>query len=87
MKIDRAFIEELGDGQKSSTLAEMILQMTAALGVTSVAEGIERSAQLSELRRLGCDLGQGHLLSRPMEAAELGRRLGVPELHALAKPL
>jgi EAL domain-containing protein (putative c-di-GMP-specific phosphodiesterase class I) len=87
VKIDRAFVEELGDGQKSSTLAKMILQMTAALGVTSVAEGIERPAQLSELRRLGCDVGQGYLLSRPMEAAELHRRLGVPELHALANPL
>ena len=81
VKIDRAFVEELGDGQKGSTLAKMILQMTAALGVTSVAEGIERPAQLSELRRLGCDIGQGHLLSRPMEAAELDRRLGVPELQ------
>ena len=51
VKIDRRFVEELGEGQKSSTLAKMILQMTSALGVISVAEGIERPAQLNELRR------------------------------------
>ena len=71
VKIDRRFVEELGEGQKSSTLAKMILQMTSALGVTSVAEGIERPAQLNELRSLGCDIGQGYLLSRPMEATDL----------------
>ena len=69
VKIDRRFVDELGDAQKSSTLAKMILQMTTALEVTSVAEGIERPAQLRELRALGCDIGQGYLLSRPMEAS------------------
>ena len=76
VKIDRRFVEELGEVGKSSTLASMILQMTAALGVTSVAEGIENPAQLSVLRSLGCDLGQGYLLSRPLEAEDLTRRFG-----------
>ena len=86
VKIDRRFVEELGDEQKSSTLAKMILQMTTALGVTSVAEGIERPGQLNELRALGCDIGQGYLLARPMEAAELSRRLGVDALAPAADP-
>jgi EAL domain-containing protein (putative c-di-GMP-specific phosphodiesterase class I) len=64
----------------------MILQMTTALGVTSVAEGIERPGQLNELRALGCDIGQGYLLARPMEAAELSRRLGVDALAPAADP-
>ena len=64
VKIDRQFVVELGDGPRSSTLARMILQMTSSLDVTSVAEGIERPEQLAELRRLGCDIGQGYLLSR-----------------------
>jgi len=84
VKIDRRFVDELGDAQKSSTLAKMILQMTTALEVTSVAEGIERPAQLRELRALGCDIGQGYLLSRPMEASDLGRRLGAVGELALA---
>jgi len=77
VKIDRRFVEELGETGKSSTLASMILQMTSALGVTSVAEGIENPAQLSVLRSLGCDLGQGYLLSLPLEATELADRFAV----------
>ena len=76
VKIDRRFVEELGEVGKSSTLASMILQMTAALGVTSVAEGIENPDQLRVLRSLGCDIGQGYLLSHPLEAADLARASG-----------
>ena len=76
VKIDRRFVEELGDHPTSTTLARMILQMTVGLDVVSVAEGIERPAQLAALRALGCDLGQGYLLSPPLEAHELGRRCG-----------
>jgi EAL domain-containing protein (putative c-di-GMP-specific phosphodiesterase class I) len=61
----------------------MILQMTAALGVTSVAEGIENPDQLRVLRSLGCDIGQGYLLSHPLEATDLAARFGV-SVDALA---
>lgn len=77
VKIDRQFVDELGDDPRSMPLAQMILQLTSGLEVLSVAEGIERPAQLRALRELGCDLGQGFLLSEPLEAAELERRLGV----------
>ena len=83
VKIDRRFVEELGEVGKSSTLASMILQMTAALGVTSVAEGIENPDQLRVLRSLGCDIGQGYLLSHPLEATDLAARFGV-SVDALA---
>jgi EAL domain-containing protein (putative c-di-GMP-specific phosphodiesterase class I) len=80
VKIDRRFVEELDHGVQASTLARMILQLTAGLGVTSVAEGIERHSQLDELRALGCDLGQGYLLSVPLEANEIAQRFGVAAL-------
>ena len=85
VKIDRRFVEELGEAKKSSTLASMILQMTSSLGVTSVAEGIENPAQLHVLRSLGCDIGQGYLLSRPLEASDLATRFGVT-VDAIAPP-
>ena len=94
VKIDRRFVEELGEVGKSSTLASMILQMTAALGVTSVAEGIENPDQLRVLRSLGCDIGQGYLLSHPLEATDLAapfRGLGRRPRHhvrlAMSPPL
>ena len=77
VKIDRQFVDELDDQPRTMSLARMILQLTAGLEVTSVAEGIERPAQLRALQALGCDIGQGYLLSGPLEADELDRRFGV----------
>ena len=77
VKIDRQFIDELDEQTCSMSLAKMILQLTAGLEVISIAEGIERPGQLRMLQALGCDIGQGFLLSGPLEAAELQRRLGL----------
>jgi EAL domain-containing protein (putative c-di-GMP-specific phosphodiesterase class I) len=77
LKIDRQFIGELDTDPHTATLAEMILQLTSGLDVVSVAEGIERCTQLEILRDHGCDLGQGFLLSEPLEASVLERRFGV----------
>jgi diguanylate cyclase (GGDEF)-like protein/PAS domain S-box-containing protein len=77
VKIDRQFIEEIDEHPRTMSLARMILQLTAGLDVLSVAEGIERPAQLRALQTLGCDIGQGYLLSGPLEGAELERRFGV----------
>jgi diguanylate cyclase (GGDEF)-like protein/PAS domain S-box-containing protein len=74
LKVDRAAIEEFGADPHGNTLARTIFQMASALGLPTVAEGIETTSQLRELRRAGCDIGQGYLLSRPLEAAELTRR-------------
>jgi len=51
--------------------------MTSSMGVTSVAEGIERPEQLAALRHFGCDVGQGYLLSRPLELDAIRQRFGV----------
>ena len=77
VKIDRQFIDELDEKPRNMSLAKMILQLTAGLEVISIAEGIERPAQLRTLQALGCDIGQGYLLSGPLEAEELQRRFGV----------
>ncbi len=77
VKIDGRFIQEVDDPRLPTSLATMILQLTASLDVISVAEGIERPAQLRALQALGCDIGQGYLLSGPLEAHELECRFGV----------
>ena len=70
LKIDRTAIEEFGSDPRGNTLARTILQMADSLDLLTVAEGIETTGQLRELRRFGCDLGQGYLLSRPLEAED-----------------
>ncbi len=77
VKIDGQFIDEVDDGRRTMSLAQMILRLTAGLDVMSVAEGIERPTQLRALQALGCDVGQGYLLSGPLEAEELEHRFGV----------
>lgn len=76
LKIDRAVIAEFGRDPSGNTLTRAILQMADSLGLETVAEGIETTDQLRELRQTGCDLGQGYLLCQPLEADALARRFG-----------
>jgi len=66
LKIDRSFVDALGVEQERTAIVEAIIGLARALSLDVIAEGIESQAQLSELRRLGCDHGQGHLFSRPL---------------------
>lgn len=77
VKIDREFVDKVDGDEQRASLARMILQMTSSLGVTSVAEGIERADQIVALRQFGCDVGQGFLLSRPLEVDMIRQRFGV----------
>ncbi len=80
LKIDRQFVDEVDGDAKQSSLAKMILQMSSTLEITSVAEGIERPSQLAALRQFGCDIGQGFLLSRPLEVPVLHERFGISDV-------
>jgi diguanylate cyclase (GGDEF)-like protein/PAS domain S-box-containing protein len=82
LKIDRTAIGEFGTDPRGNTLARTILQMADSLDLLTVAEGIETTGQLRELRRFGCDLGQGYLLSRPLEVDELAPRFGYATVNA-----
>ncbi|HEY2345676.1 MAG TPA: EAL domain-containing protein [Xanthomonadaceae bacterium] len=70
LKIDRAFVAELGkEGRNSSaSVVAAVLALARALDMTVVAEGIETHQQRLELLALGCELGQGYLLGRPSPA-------------------
>jgi diguanylate cyclase (GGDEF)-like protein/PAS domain S-box-containing protein len=66
LKVDRSFVEGLGIEQERTAIVEAVIGMARALSLDAIAEGVENEAQLSELRRLGCDFAQGHLFSRPL---------------------
>ena len=66
LKIDREFVDALGIEQERTAIVEAIIGMARALSLDVIAEGVENEAQLSELRRLGCDYAQGHLFSRAL---------------------
>lgn len=70
LKIDRSFIRDLNMNNNDRALVTATLDMSHALGVQVVAEGIETNEQLEILVQKGCDYGQGYLFSKPIQANE-----------------
>jgi EAL domain-containing protein (putative c-di-GMP-specific phosphodiesterase class I) len=81
LKIDRSFVTVLGTSAHGLTLARMVVQLAASLGLSTVAEGIETTEQADLLRGMGCDYGQGYLYARPMPFDEYLTFLRGPILH------
>jgi diguanylate cyclase (GGDEF)-like protein len=71
LKIDRAFMTGVALEPADAAIIEAIIGLARALGLRTVAEGIETDGQWAELKRLGCDSAQGYLFSRPLPADEL----------------
>jgi diguanylate cyclase (GGDEF)-like protein len=71
LKIDRAFVLELMARDDARALVRTIVEMARALGMGTIAEGVEDSAQLEVLRHAGCEAIQGFLVARPMPLAQL----------------
>ncbi len=69
LKIERSFVEGIGRSDDEPDLLRAIVDLADIFGLEVIAEGIERPEQRQRLLELGCDLGQGHLLSAPLDAA------------------
>jgi EAL domain-containing protein (putative c-di-GMP-specific phosphodiesterase class I) len=72
LKIDRSFIDGLGQDREDTSIVEAIVTLAHALGLTAVAEGLETPTQLDALRVIGCDYAQGFLLGRPLPPDVIG---------------
>ena len=70
LKIDRAFILDMDQGNNERSLVEAIIAMAGSLDLRVVAEGVESATHFGLLRDLGCQYAQGYYLSRPVPAAE-----------------
>ena len=75
IKVDKAFVDGVCNSDEESTLVRSILAIGAEFGLQVVAEGIESEAQDRELRRLGCDYGQGYLYTCPVPAERIDELL------------
>jgi EAL domain-containing protein (putative c-di-GMP-specific phosphodiesterase class I) len=83
LKIDRSFVERLGEQTDDAALANTIVQLGRSLGMSTIAEGIEEYGQLAALREMGCDYAQGYYFSRPVPAVEAVRLLQDSEATGL----
>ncbi|MFC3386269.1 putative bifunctional diguanylate cyclase/phosphodiesterase [Couchioplanes azureus] len=70
LKVDRAFVAELGTGGSGEAVIAAIVDIARAFQLSTVAEGVETAEQLHAVRALGCDSVQGYLLGRPAAPTE-----------------
>jgi PAS domain S-box-containing protein len=66
LKIDRAFVSKMERNRDTREIVRIIITLAHNLGLSVVAEGIEEQAQLEMLEKLGCEVGQGYLFSKPV---------------------
>ncbi|WP_232050479.1 bifunctional diguanylate cyclase/phosphodiesterase [Actinoplanes sp. OR16] len=66
IKIDKSFVDDVGDEPAAAALTHGIIQLGQALRLSTIAEGIEDAGQLSELAGGNCELGQGYYFAEPL---------------------
>jgi diguanylate cyclase (GGDEF)-like protein len=76
IKVDRSFVSDLGEGTEHVVIVQAVVSIARALGMTTLAEGIETVGQHEFLAALDCDEGQGYLFSPPVPIEK------VPEMIA-----
>ena len=86
LKIDRSFVMDMAHDASDAMIVRSTIDLAHNMGLTVVAEGVDDEVVLERLRALGCDLVQGYLLCRPLQAAEVSAELCGPAetLHTFA---
>ncbi|MET0420105.1 MAG: bifunctional diguanylate cyclase/phosphodiesterase [Acidimicrobiia bacterium] len=72
IKIDRAFVSDLGANRDSDAICTAIVELAHSLGLCAIAEGVETMEQFAALRAIGCELGQGRLFGPARPAGDYG---------------
>jgi EAL domain-containing protein (putative c-di-GMP-specific phosphodiesterase class I) len=75
LKIDRSFVSALPEESNNLQILQAIVNLSHRLGVGVIAEGVETETQLAQLKQLGCEYGQGYLLSKPLENKDVVKLL------------
>ncbi|MCR9237934.1 MAG: EAL domain-containing protein [Alphaproteobacteria bacterium] len=82
LKIDRSFVDQADTDKLSNAIVRSIVHLADELSIQTVAEGIETNEQLTEMTSIGCTMGQGYLLGRPMSAKQARQRIAAMNLVA-----
>lgn len=68
LKIDKSYVDLIHKGQQDYIIVKHLINLTHDLNIHTIAEGIELEEQYQVLKEIGCDLGQGYLISPPKPA-------------------
>jgi len=72
LKIDKSFIEGLGEGTVNDAIVRLIVDFAHTLGLKVTAEGVENDRQVANLRAMRCDQAQGFYFSKPLPGEAAG---------------
>lgn len=90
LKVDRTFVAGLGTDAEDTAIVEAVVGLGQALGLDTIAEGVETAAQYDQLHEMGCDHIQGSYISPPVPAAEVAGLLTAPSRvrrrHSAGRP-
>jgi len=75
VKVDRAFVAGVADSPVDSAIVRAVIDLANAIGISAIAEGVETTAQVTQLKMLGCKVGQGFYFSQPLRATEFDELL------------
>jgi diguanylate cyclase (GGDEF)-like protein/PAS domain S-box-containing protein len=85
VKVDGAFVQGVAESPVDSAIVRAVVDLANAIGIASVAEGVETESQAAELKTLGCQVGQGFYFSHPLCAEQfdelLARHFARPAAH------
>lgn len=70
VKIDRSFIRNIGANREDAAIVRSVVELAGALSLTVTAEGIETAEAFEKVREIGCNLGQGFYIGRPLSSSD-----------------
>jgi PAS domain S-box-containing protein len=78
LKVDRSFVGSMDERRQSRKIVSAVVGLGQSLGLTTIAEGIEKREQAEMLLWLGCEMGQGWLFGKPLPAEALPTMIAMP---------
>ena len=66
LKLDASFVQNCSQDAKNAAICQAVIELAHSFGALAVAEGLETTADVQAVKKMGCDIGQGYVFSRPM---------------------